>query len=485
MTFRVTAGSFSTRAIHFSQKHNLDVLKYQEQISSGLSFQRPSEEPIRFRQVSSLKSRYEELSADRSSINRANSLLNASVSQMQDFVQVINGAKVLAQQGVQANDDDERTALALEVDGLLDQLKGIALTRFNDKYLFSGTRSETPPFTFVEPDGASGEIQAIYNGSNERSRASVGDSITVDTYYTGLEIFGGRGRQPTELFGLTGAKPGAGTDTMVGRADLTVLHGITTYAAGSGIAAGTDSASGDTIIGPSGQHTLTIVETAGDGSAGTISLNGAPAVPFTSADTNLLVTGSLGQSIYVDTTNITAGFNGSVDITSTGFLSVDDGVTQIAIDHSSNQVVVDSVSGGAVTIDSQAITKTGVDHLEFPGTDNAFQILSQLASDLRNSRGLQNQDLALAIDRRLGELSNIAENAFEALGEQASSLKTMDTLGGRVDSLMLSVEIEISEVQATDLPDAVLRMENAQALLQYTYAATADLLSLGLLSFLR
>ena len=296
MHFRVTSTALTQRAIHFAAHHSSNVLRYQEQIASGLQFQRPSEQPISFRQVTSLRTRFAELEADRSAIDRTTSVLNASVSQIQDYTDLIKQAKIATQQGIQAIDDDERNALALEVDGLLDQLKSIGLAQFNDRYLYGGTKSGSPPFEFREPDDPAQTLTVNYFGSSQRSRASVGDSIAVDTYYDGSEVFGNAGRQSTLLFGLTGARVGTGTDTIVGRASLQVLHDTTTYLGGSGILPGTDSASGDTIIGQAGSHQLTIVDTAGDGSAGTITLNGGPPVAFTSADTNLRVAGPDGAS---------------------------------------------------------------------------------------------------------------------------------------------------------------------------------------------
>ncbi len=485
MFYRVTAGSFAQRAIHFSALHSSNILQYQQQIASGLRFQRPSEEPISFRQVTSLKTRFAELQADRNTIDRTTSVLNASVSQIQEFTNVINRAKVLTQQGIQSLDDDERNALALEVDGLLNQLKAIGLAQFNDKYLYGGTRSENPPFEFAEPIRNDGTLHVQYHGSTTRSRASVGDSISVDTYYNGLEIFGSRGRGATVLLGQTGARLGSGTDTIIGRASLLVTHDTTTYSGGSGIQPGTDSASADTVIGPPGSHQLTIVDTSGDGSTGTITLNGGPPVTYTSSDTNLRIEDSSGQLVYVDATNITAGFSGTIDLGSTGRLSVDDGESDMIIDFSTNQIVEDPLLGRAVTVDSSQIRRTGTDHLEFPGTSNAFQVLHELAADLRNARQLDGQGFAQALNRRLGELEAIGKNAFEAMGEQSTSLRTLQSLGFRVDDLMLSTETQISEVQATDLPEAVLRLENSQALLQYTYAVTAELTSLGLLEFLR
>ncbi|QDT10248.1 flagellar hook-associated protein FlgL [Planctomycetes bacterium K23_9] len=485
MTTRVSSFSYTQRAIHFSATHNANLLKFQEQISSGLRFQRPSEEPIAFRQVTSLKTRYTELSADRTSIDHTESLLNASVSQIQDFSDVITHAKNLTQQGIQSLDDDERTALALEVDGLLNSLKSIGLAQFNDRYLYGGTQSKDPPFVFTDPSNVNDGLGVTYNGSKQRSRASVGDSIAIDTYYSGLDVFGSRGRGETVMIGQTGAQPGAGTDTLRGRAKLQVTHDTTTFAGASGIQAGASSASSDTIIGAAGKHTLTIVDTAGDGSAGTISLNGRDPVAFTNADTNLEIKGSNGETIFVDASNIAAGFSGTVDIESTGRLSVDGGVTEIPIDFSSSQVVQDSVSGNAVTIDSTNIALAGDEQLEFTGTSDAFQVLFDLSADLRNSRGLDGKQVADSLSRRLGDLETIGKNAFSMMGEQATSLRTIETLGNRVDDLMLSVETQISEVQATDIPDSVLRMENSQNLLQYTYAVTGRLTSLNLLDFLR
>ena len=485
MTGRVPSFAFAQRAIEFSSLHSATVLRHQEQISSGVRFQRASDEPIAFRQTASLRSRLTELNADRSTIDRSTSILNASVTQVQDVLDIVSSARSLTQQGIQSLDSNERNSLAIEVDGLLDQLQQIGLATFGGRYLYGGTRSEDPPFEFRGPEGTDQRLTVTYNGSNQRSRASVGDSISVNTYYSGLEVFGSRGRSDTFLIGSTGARVGTGTDTINGQATLIVSHDTTSYLGGSGIQPGSSSAADDNIIGAAGAHTLTIVDTSGNGTSGTISLNGAEPIAFTNADTNLEITGSGGQVVFVDATNITAGFNGTVDIVSTGTLSVDGGLTEIPIDHSANQVVVDSETDAAVTIDSTQIRQTGNDHLEFPGTSDAFQVLNALRNDLLNTRGLDSNGVAQSLDRRLGELDAVASNALAILGEQSTSLQTLRSLGERVDDLSFSTETQISEIQSTDIPEAVLRLENSQALLQFTFAVTAEVTSLSLLDFLR
>ena len=59
------------------------------------------------------------------------------------------------------------------------------------------------------------------------------------------------------------AAAGTDTDSATGQAVLTISHTATTFAAGSGVQAGTSSPGGDTILGPAGAHTLTIIDTSG------------------------------------------------------------------------------------------------------------------------------------------------------------------------------------------------------------------------------
>ncbi|QEG23379.1 flagellar hook-associated protein FlgL [Mariniblastus fucicola] len=485
MNYRVTSFAIGSRAIQFQAKHNAAILKYQEQISSGVKLQRPSDDPIAFRQVTSLTSRLTELAADQQSLSSAKSVLSASVVQIQDFGSIISQAKGLAQQGIQALDNNEREALALEVDGLFNQLKDISQATFDAAFIYGGTRSDHTPFSFGEPTSDGGPLSVTYHGSENNSRAYVGEAVSVDTYYSGQEVFSNPDRGETIVFGNTGVKSGQGTDTLIGRAELQITHDTTEYLGGSGLLPGTDSQSLDTIIADVGTYSISIADTSGDGSAGTISFNGGPPVDYTNTDTNLQITGSSGELVYVDASAITPGFNGTVDVRATGNLSVDGGASQTPIDFSADQIVTDSHSGRFAILDTSDVNSVGTNSLEFPGTSDAFQLLHGLAIDLRNERGLSNGDLTDSLDRRLGELDAMSDHAYSILGEQSTSLSTLENLNYRLEDLEISVQTQLADVQATDIPEAILKMENSSALLQYTYAVTAQISSLGLLDFLR
>ena len=65
---------------------------------------------------------------------------------------------------------------------------------------------------------------------------------------------------------------------------------------------------------------MRIVDTSGSGTSGYVQLNDGKEFAWTSADADLQVEGPLGELVHLDFTAITAGFNGDVDVTSTGQL---------------------------------------------------------------------------------------------------------------------------------------------------------------------
>ena len=484
MFYRATAAAIGNQSIRFVQQFNSNIYDYQNQISSGVRIHRPSDDPVGFRQVASFSARLQELRTETFSLKDAENKLNTSVAQLQETNNLLSQAKVLTQQGITALTQSERDAIAVEVESVLESLKDITKTTSAGAFLFGGTRTDQQPYEFSNPLATGGTLNVDYLGSHQNSRAIVGEAVVVDTFYAGSDVFADPNRGETILFGNTGAALAAGTDNLIGRTTLQVRHTSTTYLGSSGIAAGASSVDGDTIIGPAGTFSVTINDTSGDGSAGTISMGGKE-FAWTNSDTDLEVTGPSGHKIYVDMSAITAGFNGTVDIVADGTLSVDGGLTTEAIDFSSSQTITDSTTGRFVHIDSSQIDRAGDDYLEFPGTSDAFQIVYELAQDLRNTRNLDSEQLAESLDRRIGELSKVSDHVLGVMGQQSASLQTLRQLEFRIQDLQLETETQLNNIQSTDIAETVLRLQNEQNLLQYTYAVTAEISAIGIIDFLR
>jgi len=485
MQFRTTSFASSNQAIKFASQYNASILKYQQQISSGIKLHRPSDNPVSFRQVESYSVRLQELQTEAYAVVDTETKLNTSVSQLQQTNNLIVRAKILAQQGVQATGQGEREALAVELQGLMESLQDITRTKSAGSYLYAGARSDVEPFEFNGPVVPGGTLQVDYLGSSNHTRAYIGDAISFDTFYAGDKIFGNPDRQDALIYGQSGAKIGAGTDNIIGRATLQVRHALTTYLGASGIAASVSSPAGDTVIDPAGNNELIVRDTSGTGDSGTIELNRGKSINWSRTDTDLEVVGNDGRVIHVDMSSITPGFDGLVDFSSDGTLSVDGGLTQVPIDFSESQTIIDSTSDRHTHIDTRELNRAGDDYLDFPGTSDVFQIVYELTQDLHNTRGLDNAALAETIDHRLGELDRIGDHVLEVMGQQSASLQTLQELDFRIQDLQLEVESQLSEIQSTDIPTAVLRLQNDQSLLEFTYAITAQIASTSLIDFLR
>lgn len=477
---RVTPRIFISHALLNGQKHSANLAKLQLQASTGLRVHRPSDDPIATGAILSQQAASSRLDGQLVNVREARSTLNLSVTQLLEVKQIFTRAHEIAMEG---NQSTETNVLASEVDGLIDRLLDIANTQHEGRYLFSGTAANVPAFARVSNGTASGGTQVVYQGSPENSVIATGPDRGVEVFFSGATIFQQRSRSAPVYIGNTGATAGAGTDNAVGQAELRVRHVATTFAGASGVLAGTSSANGDTIIGPAGANTLTINDTSGTGASGTVSLNGGPPVAFTNGMTDLQVIGPNGEIVHVNTSAITAGFNGTVNITATGAMSVDGGVTEVPIDFSANQIV--SHTNGTVTnVNSTNIRRAGVEHIEYSGTADAFQVLAELRDDLLNSRNLSDADFHESMSRRIADAQRMLDGVLNIVGEQSVELENLDALERRSQDIQVEIQSRISELQAADMVDVAISLQAEQNLLQFTYATAGIFFQQSLLDFL-
>lgn len=482
MNLRVTPLMSTSQAIRTAQLHNAQLADLQTQASTGLRIQRPSDDPQAIRNLLARKLDDSRFDVQLANINDARSTLNDSVSTLLEVNRFLVRARDIALEGNQSQTPE---ILAEEVGLLIERLVDLANPETNGTYLFSGTSTDQKPFELATASGGTNTTSVTYQGSPENSSVVVASDVTVETLLTGTEVFQPQDRADTILIGETGAAGGSGTGTGVGSASLTVRHTATSYGGGSGVQPGTNSLAGDNIIGPAGTHTLTVTDTSGTGAEGTVSLDGGEAVTFTSGDANLQVTGPSGEVVYVDTANVTPGFSGTVSITADGTLSSDGGLTEIAIDYSANQAVIDSNTGAVTYIDSSQISRAGVEQIEYTGKADVFHVLSELRDDLRNERNLSPQELTEAFARRIADIDRIHHHILSVVGQQSLTLEDLYVVERRLQDQQLATREAISDLESADISEVAIRLQGEQNLLQFTFATTAGLFDQSLLDFLR
>ena len=112
----------------------------------------------------------------------------------------------------------DRNSIASEIQGLQQQLVGLANTSFQDSYLFGGTADKVAPFV-VDPTSPSG---VTYVGNNGTNSLPVGEGFTVATNVPGGQLFSTPGADVFQtLHDLAAAvQTNVGVDTAV----LAVRH---------------------------------------------------------------------------------------------------------------------------------------------------------------------------------------------------------------------------------------------------------------------
>ncbi len=166
------------------QNHVSELFKIQGQISSGKRITTPSDDPLAAARV--LEIGQSQSAAEQFQVNgtAATSALQAQEGTLQQISSILQDVRALA---VQAGDAsltaNDKLAVATELQGKYDYLLGLANTSENGKYLFSGFKGETQPFSETSPGVVS------YNGDQGSRLIQVSPSRQVPVSASGVDLF--------------------------------------------------------------------------------------------------------------------------------------------------------------------------------------------------------------------------------------------------------------------------------------------------------
>ncbi len=192
MNVRVTGQVQTGNAIGFVRQRSDELARVRQQVSSGLRVERPSDDPGAFPALSQFKAASGRLGTFAQNVGDATATLNASLSVLQDVNDVLVRARQIALEGgdsAAAADPAAREALAVEVDGLIDQALRSANGRPDGKTVFAGTALDTPPFRVAATDANGRPLAIAYDGAPERARTVTAPGQTIDTRYSGAAVF--------------------------------------------------------------------------------------------------------------------------------------------------------------------------------------------------------------------------------------------------------------------------------------------------------
>jgi flagellar hook-associated protein 3 len=465
-------GAIYNNAIYGVRLHTSRMTMLQEQIATGNRIIRSSDGPSDAYRIMSLRQTEQEFDNYFKNLDETEVSLLEGSNALQQISNITTRVGVLVAQGSTGTyGEQNREAIAEEINELLEQSVSLANHRVLGRYIFGGADSTTKPFETTEENGRITSVR--YVGSYDERPAPVAPSVQMSGQIVGDRVFRNHDRQDIEFYTDTGAKPGTGTASV--RNDFwATISNHTQYPLGaSGIQAGNDS-NQDTIF---GNHTITL-----DTVAQTLRLDGGPLVSYNPAtDSNLEVTNAAGETIHVDMTG-GALVGGTYNITS-GQVQIEGGPAT-DIDFTDNNMVVEDRYGKVMYMDATGINKTGLVRVENRGTYDLFNTLIHVRDLLLNTHDLETNKQLEAMRYAQESIDEIARGFRQRITILGGRLGGIDRLRETLTGLQDQAEAEANAVEQADVVDVATDLARTQTLYQMSLAATGKVIKLTLLDFI-
>ncbi len=180
---RVTQKILTDRSMQNLNNILSRVLRTQDMLTSGKAISRPSDDPVRFNQVLSLRTSIEKLDQYTSNVEDGINWLNLVDESLNSVSGVLGKVRTLVLQGANGTlTAEDREMIATEIEAYLEEIIGTANTSYAGRQLFSGTQTLTVPFSRKE-----GVIS--YNGDNGSIVLEIENNTTLAIGFPGDEVF--------------------------------------------------------------------------------------------------------------------------------------------------------------------------------------------------------------------------------------------------------------------------------------------------------
>lgn len=183
-TTRVSDSFVQQRLLTQLQYDQTQLLKVQQQISTGQRISTPSEDAPAALRAISLQRLLEQKAQVKTNLATNQTFLGATDVALNRIAALLNDARGSAQAvSTTVATDDQRESAATEVDRALQQLVDSGNEKFRDRFLFTGSTTSVKPFDFVGP-------YVRYNGNEQQLQSYSDIDILFETNLPGSTVFG-------------------------------------------------------------------------------------------------------------------------------------------------------------------------------------------------------------------------------------------------------------------------------------------------------
>jgi flagellar hook-associated protein 3 FlgL len=158
-----------------------EMNKANEIVSTGKRINNLSDDPVGLTQALNVRSAISNLEQMQRNISRGNSWLASSESALTHVEDIISDTKALCvQMATATTGSTQRLSAAGTVQNMLDEIISLANTNVAGSYIFSGSKTDTTPFS----------DNGTYNGNSNAFTVKIGKDATVEVGSDGDAVFG-------------------------------------------------------------------------------------------------------------------------------------------------------------------------------------------------------------------------------------------------------------------------------------------------------
>jgi len=196
MSFRITPSITARTTLADVSAIRGRLASLQEQASSGLRINKPSDDPVDYARARRLRGDLAEVAQFQRNITSTRSRVGVSEAALSSAQDILVRARELAIEGSNGTlDAAARASLAKEVASLHQQLVSEGNTRFGGAYVFSGYTSNTAPFKVSGSFAASppSSPTVAFTGDPNEVQVDINEALRISSTLNGQRVFMGDG----------------------------------------------------------------------------------------------------------------------------------------------------------------------------------------------------------------------------------------------------------------------------------------------------
>lgn len=144
---RVTQSMLSTNMLRNLNTSYSKMSNYQDMLTSGRKFARASDDPVAAVKGMNYRVQLDKVQQFQRNTNEAEGWLDTTDTALDQVGNVLNRVKELIVQAANdTNTSDDRKKIKQEIDQIREQIIDVGNTQLGGKYIFSGTKTQTPTF---------------------------------------------------------------------------------------------------------------------------------------------------------------------------------------------------------------------------------------------------------------------------------------------------------------------------------------------------